>query len=394
MADIILPYKSMITEALLSITGLVALVAWFLANMLLTKSINSILPVDKSVEKHCRIGVVIPVRNAGEMIGELLDTIAGSKSIEKIIVVDDASSDDTPWIVLSRALVDSRIRYIRVEKIPDGWMPKPYLLYRGVGELSDTRIDVILFLDSDVLVVDSDRLASTLCSYTRGQVIMGLMPLFHCSNTYCRIAETVLNTIALSFYGFHRVHDPQDKLAWFYGCCWAVNPQTYSMVPHLLVKASIVEDRALAETAKAMGIPVRIHDGRELVEVKGYTHSYQTRGLIARLAIERYRDKRVLAVVDVLLAVVVLLAPYTWPFILVLSYPLPASIYAVAWLLETMAYTRIAKMHGYSVFNVLFAPIAIIDVIIGLVKAARGRIEWSGRYYYLEDGMLFFDEQV
>ena len=59
------------------------------------------------------VTVLLPVRNAAATLGSCLDSIqAQSLTNFELLVIDDASSDDSREMVLARAVADARIRLL------------------------------------------------------------------------------------------------------------------------------------------------------------------------------------------------------------------------------------------------------------------------------------------
>src|SRR5438270_13581833 len=62
------------------------------------------------------LAVVMPVFNEGGTVGEVLKKVLEQKPIQEVIVVDDASADNT-WEALQQiSKSDSRVRIFRHEK--------------------------------------------------------------------------------------------------------------------------------------------------------------------------------------------------------------------------------------------------------------------------------------
>ncbi len=97
-----------------------------------------------------KVSVVVPVRDEAARIGGTLERLRAQVGVElEIIVVDDRSQDDTPRIVADAERADARIRRVRVDALPDGWLGKPHACQRG-GEIA--RHPWILFTDGDIAV--------------------------------------------------------------------------------------------------------------------------------------------------------------------------------------------------------------------------------------------------
>lgn len=95
-----------------------------------------------------RISLLIPLRNEGSRVTELLNNLAKlSSSNVEIILLNDESTDDT-WEKLQKS-TDKEIRAIQGEPLPEGWVGKPW----GCWQLSQAASgDILLFCDADVSI--------------------------------------------------------------------------------------------------------------------------------------------------------------------------------------------------------------------------------------------------
>jgi hypothetical protein len=95
-----------------------------------------------------RISVVIPVRNEGERIRGTLTRLLEQQDVElELILVDDRSVDDTGAIARELAERDPRLRVVRVDQLPAGWLGKVHACEVG-GRAA--RHEWLLFTDGDI----------------------------------------------------------------------------------------------------------------------------------------------------------------------------------------------------------------------------------------------------
>ncbi|MFM7282415.1 MAG: glycosyltransferase family 2 protein, partial [Planctomycetia bacterium] len=95
-----------------------------------------------------RISVVIPVRNEGERIRGTLTRLLEQQDVElELILVDDRSVDDTAAIARELAERDPRLRVVRIDTLPEGWLGKVHACEIG-GRAA--RHEWLLFTDGDV----------------------------------------------------------------------------------------------------------------------------------------------------------------------------------------------------------------------------------------------------
>jgi glycosyltransferase involved in cell wall biosynthesis len=95
-----------------------------------------------------RLSVVIPACNEAANLESAVATLLQQDYPDlEIILVDDRSTDGTGKIIERLACDDPRIRALRVETLPQGWLGKVHALHRGVEQASG---DWLLFTDADV----------------------------------------------------------------------------------------------------------------------------------------------------------------------------------------------------------------------------------------------------
>jgi len=108
------------------------------------------------------VTVVVPARNEGDRIEESVRRLLAQRYVDlELVVVDDRSDDGTREILERLSADDPRLRVIRVDTLPHGWLGKPHACHVGAR---DARGDWILFTDADTwmspdLIADTVRAA-------------------------------------------------------------------------------------------------------------------------------------------------------------------------------------------------------------------------------------------
>lgn len=100
-----------------------------------------------------RIAIIVPAWNEGQVIGQSIDrllTLEYPEDSIRIFVVDDASTDDTPDVVLARAAAHpGRVVHLRRDKGGEG---KAHTLNHGISRvLADSWAEAVLIMDADVI---------------------------------------------------------------------------------------------------------------------------------------------------------------------------------------------------------------------------------------------------
>jgi cellulose synthase/poly-beta-1,6-N-acetylglucosamine synthase-like glycosyltransferase len=98
-------------------------------------------------EGEMRCSVVLAARDEEDRIENTLRRLLCQEGVSlEIIAVDDRSSDHTNSILAKLAQEDSRVRLIRVDTLPDGWLGKCHACHLGAAAASG---DWLLFTDAD-----------------------------------------------------------------------------------------------------------------------------------------------------------------------------------------------------------------------------------------------------
>jgi glycosyltransferase involved in cell wall biosynthesis len=101
----------------------------------------------KGVEARVRCSVVIAARDEQMRIEQTVRHLLAQEKVDiEVIVVDDRSSDNTGEILRALAAQDPRVRVIRVDVLPEGWLGKCHACHTGAENATGAWI---LFTDAD-----------------------------------------------------------------------------------------------------------------------------------------------------------------------------------------------------------------------------------------------------
>ena len=358
--------------------GLLAL--WLYAIVSIHKSMRAVSRARRAIEKRgcsASVSVIIAARNEAHNLEKLLPRLLVA-GFSEVIVVDDASSDETPRVLAELSRRHESLIVVRVENIPNGWAPKPYALLVGSSRASS---DVLLFLDADTEPLEPEKLRCLAASMKDDEVI-GFVPRFLCRTRRCASVEAAVTATAYGFYGLHRVMSRGDDLAWMYGCCWAIRRGTYQRLGgHRLVAPSYVEDRDFAKQAKKKGLRLLLPDARDIIGVWTYDTATEYAWLIARLFVDPLEHRS--RVGKIAASIATMLTSYG-PLALALLAPLAPSplqpLLLAPLATQTIAYAAGAMIEGYSPLYAL--PGLLYGQLVypvGLIRALRGQVLWKNR---------------
>ncbi len=216
------------------------------------------------------VSILIPARNEGKHIGNLLRVLS-KMQIEKaeIWVFDDQSDDDTAQVVTTFAQHNSSIRLLQGSSLPEGWLGKNHACYQLAQE---AKGDYLLFLDADVLLY-GNIIADTV-SYVKNNRL-GLLSLFPKQQLLTwseRCTVPIMHYILLTLLPLVYVrYSPFTPHAAANGQFMLFEAEQYrKLQPHRIFCQSAVEDVAIARYYKRQKARVACIAGPRRVQCRMY----------------------------------------------------------------------------------------------------------------------------
>jgi glycosyltransferase involved in cell wall biosynthesis len=227
------------------------------------------LPSEKSIFGGL-VSVLIPARNEEKNIGNILNDLrALEHSRLEIIVFDDFSDDQTAEVVSRHAKSDNRIRLVRSDGLPDGWLGKNYACHK-LSEVA--RGDYLLFLDADVHL-NADIIDRTvLFSEKLNLGLLTIFPVQIMNTAGERCTVPIMHYILLSLLPLILVlKSGYSSLAAANGQFMLFSSAIYhKFTPHKKFKGNKVEDIAIARYFKQNHIGVACITGISEVKCRMY----------------------------------------------------------------------------------------------------------------------------
>ena len=135
-----------------SVAWLAAVAGWF-RGARRVPMIREAAQRSKTMDRYPSVSIVVAARNEEAGVGEALGSVLDQNypgGLE-VLAVDDRSTDRTGGIIADLAAQrPDRLRSLKVDQLPDGWLGKNHALYRGAEEAGG---EWLLFPDGDVRFV-------------------------------------------------------------------------------------------------------------------------------------------------------------------------------------------------------------------------------------------------
>ena len=186
----------------------------------------------------------------------------------QIIVVDDDSQDQTFAAAVSAARGDQRVEVVQGSPPPAGWIGKPWAAYLGARRARGTWL---LFSDADMRMQPEALPSALQAARLLDADALSATSTLECGTFWERQIMPVIASVIFSAMPVFAIHDERLPTALLAGGFMLVRAPAYWLVGgHAAVRASIAEDRDLAERFKGFGYRIRMLDGSELIRVRMY----------------------------------------------------------------------------------------------------------------------------
>ena len=216
------------------------------------------------------VSVLVPARNEQHRI--LADCIRSILSQDyqnfEVIAVNDRSTDATAEILETLAKSDERLRVIKGEELPAGWLGKPYAMQQAFAH---ARGEWILATDADMIFHESAlRTAVHSTLETKGDA-MSLIPHFEAGSFWERVMIPTWAWVFLLFTLFYRVRNPRSPGAVGIGGFFLMRRSVLVGVGgYEALKDEVMEDVRLAEMIKRSGARLVTEYAPDLLSTRMY----------------------------------------------------------------------------------------------------------------------------
>lgn len=339
------------------------------------------------------ISVLIPARDEAANIESCVraaDTARGP--ITEIIVYDDGSTDATPEVLARLDAELPRLRVLRGEGLPAGWVGKPHALHQLSAA---ARSDVLLNIDADV-TLHEDGVLRMLSLLGRPDEVPGglgadVVTAVPRQRTGSFVERVMIPLLHLSYVAWlpmpliYRTRDPRVLAA--NGQLLMVRRTALDAVGGWAgVRTALVDDMALCRAVKHNGRRVVFADGHLMADCRMYPDAASLWRGFSKNFYEGIGGHPAALVVVTALHLLFFVVPYV---------ALPVAMVCAAWGIAAAAAIGVAanvalrlimaRRYGHSLGSVLLHPIAVLAMMGVLLDSfrwsRRGDIRWRGRSY-------------
>ncbi len=197
------------------------------------------------------LSVLVPARNEARNLRRLLPSLLQQDHPDFEVIDYDDGSEDATWRVL-QSFDDARLRPLRGEGPPPGWVGKVHALHRAARIARGERY---LFLDADAELTTPHalrRLAARFDALPEDSVLTGFTRLRGGAKLLVSLVPGIILT-ALPWPLVRRRRMP--SLGALNGQCWMIGAADYRRLePHAHVPGAVLEDVMIGRYLKRRGL--------------------------------------------------------------------------------------------------------------------------------------------
>ncbi len=349
----------------------------FLAVQLLTLFSNLIFFPSLEIASEAegleeRISILIPARNEAKNLPETLPRVLQQGVATEVIVLNDASNDDTASILAGFQLKYAHLKVLEGKALPEAWTGKNW----ACQQLSEAATgDTLIFTDADVRW-EKSSLASLLAFQTQEKAeFVSVWPRQLTLSALETITIPLVDQILLAglpYLGVKYSHHPAFAAGNGQVMMW--RKEAYSKVGgHAAFKQEVLEDVRMGQAAKRAGLKIALAVGAEQISTRMYHSNSDLIEGFSKNIVAASSNKVFLIILALLNT---LSHSLSWLFILINPWWLLIGLMSLSLRFFCNLKTKRDPL------ECVWQPLMVIPLWLIVLRALRQKsISWKGRSY-------------
>jgi glycosyltransferase involved in cell wall biosynthesis len=352
------------------------------------------LPSSAPGDDRPKVSAVVAARNEAASIEEGVRSLLAQEGIDlEVIVVDDGSEDGTHDILSRIAKDDPRLKVMKSERVPPGWVAKNYAVELGQGR---ARGDWLLFTDADV-VHGPRAVYNAVATMERERLDhLAVAPRLEAGSLVEALVLPLFVLLCQVRFLDPRAARPDSGTGTGIGAFNLVRADAYRLRgTHARIRGSMIDDRALGRMMREDGGRGSVMRAVAQVRLRPYRSLRDLYVGVRKSVLATFGNSALLTLVMGVVLVAAAVAPL---FLVVLGLPLwlageapwvvgPA---ALAVVLPMIGLLKARTMIRFEPLAALLFPVGALVIAASALHAAfvfgtKGTVEWRGRFYTRRD---------
>ncbi len=323
-----------------------------------------LLPRPQSGGENKRVIAVIPARDEAESIEATVRSLVGQ--VERVIVVDDNSTDDTATIARNAGAF-----VLTGAPLRPGWTGKLWALHQGVAEALPEAPDFLLFTDADIVHASDSIERLTSKAEAEGRDLVSLMVRLRCHSTAERLTIPAFVFFFFQLYPPRWIASRNGSTAGAAGGCVLIRPAALIQAGGIeAIRGELIDDCALARIIRQGGGSLWLGTTDTIVSTRKYSTFADVRQMISRTAFTQLRYSSWLLAGTAGGMLILYVVPVVGTF-------LGSTFAAAAWLIMAGIYAPTVRFYRQPLMAAFFLPAVAMFYVCATVESAVRY--WSGR---------------
>jgi len=348
------------------------------------RSLRDIIPdTDQILPK---VSIIVAARNEQRNIREALQSLLNlSYPDYELIVVNDRSEDDTQTILEQMSASQPRLKLLKINELPSGWLGKNHALWTG-SQLATGEL--LLFTDADI-IMEPTVLTRAVTFLLKNRIDhLAATPSMAMPTAFLGMFGAAFVIIFSLFVRPWKARDPRSRFHIGIGAFNLIRTQVYRNIGgHVPIRLRPDDDIKLGKLVKKEGYRQDVVYGSGYLTVEWYA---STGELIRGLEKNAFSGADY-SVVLVLVGALFHLFCSVWPFLaLVVTSGATQGIYLATAIIILLMVADSARFHkmptwyaiGYPLVSALFVYIMLRTMALNILQDG---IYWRGTFYPLEE---------
>jgi glycosyltransferase involved in cell wall biosynthesis len=369
--------------------GCVALL-WILEAVAIGRGVLSMSSLDRSPplpDAQCpSVSILVAARDEAEKLPGALQTfLALDYPCCEVVVVNDRSIDATGQILRAAAQNDSRLKVIRIDALPAGWLGKPHALQQAYESSAG---EWLVFTDADVHFRPDLLRRSLALVKEKGWehlTLLGHAKMFDAGE---KIAMTFFCLGFLMGIRPWKVSDPRSRVYAGVGAFQLIRRSAYEKIgTHRRLAMEVVDDMKVGKLVKEAGIPSGLAKAGNAVSV----HWHAGIGNMILGTTKNFFATTGFRISVAASQILGLILAFIFPVVaLPFTHGLARGFDLIAIALPVIAMGGVCQEFGISLLYALTYPAGVLIFIWMLARSTvvtlwKGGIEWRGTFYPLDE---------
>jgi chlorobactene glucosyltransferase len=369
----------------LTVAGWIAILLWNVRNIRTTPRLT---PADAAhfPSDAPLVSILVPARDEEHRILPIAITSMVRQDYPnvEVVVVDDRSTDRTREILEQLARTEPRVRVVRGEALPPGWLGKPWALEQAKRVARGTWL---LATDADVVFEPLAVRAGLSEAFRRRLDAVSLVPDIGGDSILTRAVLPVASWMIAVTFPLSKTNDPESPVALGCGAFLLMRREAHDATGgYEPIRAEVADDVATARALKAAGRRYRLEGGLDLLHTPMYNSLGELWQGFSKNAFAGADHKMSVVVrngvADLLTAVVPLLlacAGFGAWLLADAAGALPVALAGLAaYAAEVAAFVPVYGALGQPRYLALLAPLGHLVMVLVLVNSAYRHVSGQG----------------